>query len=88
MTVKIELFYTPGCSECVAAHAKLRAIAQESVKDLEWRELNVLDDLDYAVELGVLSLPSIAVDGELVFTSMPTATQLREVLIKRTGANA
>jgi len=88
VTVKIELFYTPGCSECVAAHAKLRAIAQESVKDLEWRELNVLDDLDYAVELGVLSLPSIAVDGELVFTSMPTATQLREVLIKRTGANA
>ncbi len=85
--MKIELFYTPGCSECVAAHAKLRAIAQELVKDLEWRELNVLDDLDYAVELGVPTLPSIAVDGELVFTSMPTVAQLREALRKRTGAN-
>jgi len=85
--MKIEIFYTPSCSECDAAHAKLRKVAQESVKDLEWRELNVLDDLDYAVELGVLTLPSIAVDGELVFTSMPTVTQLRETLMKRTGAN-
>ena len=84
--MKIEIFYTPGCSECVAAHAKLRTAAQESVNDLEWRELNVLDDLDYAVELGVLTLPSIVVDGELVFTSMPTVTQLREALIKRSGA--
>jgi hypothetical protein len=86
--MKVEMFYTPGCSECAAAHAELRAAAQEAVKDLEWRELNVLDDLDYAVELGVLTLPSVAVDGELVFTSMPTVAQLLETLRKRTGANA
>lgn len=86
--MRIEIFYTPGCSECVAAHAKLRTAAQEAVKDLEWRELNVLDDLDYAVELGVLTLPSIVVDGELVFTSMPTVAQLCEALRKRTGASA
>lgn len=81
--MKIEMFYTPGCSECAAAHAKLRTMAQETVKDLEWRELNVLDDLDHAVELGVITLPSIAVDGKLVFTSMPTVAQLREALIER-----
>lgn len=86
--MKVEIFYTPGCSECVAAHAKLRMAALEAVKDLEWRELNVLDDLDYAVELGVITLPSIVVDGELVFTSLPTATQLREALIERKGARA
>ena len=84
--MKIEIFYTVGCSECVAAQARLRTAAQESVNDLEWCELNVLDDLDYAVELGVLTLPSIVVDGELVFTSMPTVSQLREALIKRSGA--
>jgi thioredoxin 1 len=81
--MKIEMFYTPGCLECVAAHVKLRTAAQEVVKDLEWRELNVLDDLDHAVELGVMTLPSIVVDGELVFTSMPTVTQLRDALIER-----
>jgi glutaredoxin len=80
------MFYTPGCSECVAAHAKLRAAAQEAVKDLEWRDVSVLDDLDHAVELGVITLPSIVIDGKLVFTSMPTVTQLRDALIERNGA--
>lgn len=86
--MKVEIFYTPGCSECVAAHTRLRTAAQETMKDLEWRELNVLEELDYAVELGVITLPSIAVDGELVFTSLPTVAELREALAKRSGAAA
>lgn len=81
--MKVELFHTPGCSECVAAHTRLRTAAQEAVKDLEWREVNILDDLDHAVELGVMTLPSIVVDGELVFTSMPSVRELRAALIAR-----
>jgi thioredoxin 1 len=81
--MKVELFHTPGCSECIAARAELRTAAQQAVEDLEWREVNVLDDLDHAVGLGVMTLPSIVVDGELVFTSMPTVTQLRDALIER-----
>lgn len=81
--MKVEIFYTPGCSECVATHSKLRRVAQDAVQDVEWRELNVLEEIDHAVELGVITLPSIVIDGDLVFTSMPTARQLREALIKR-----
>jgi len=80
------MFVIPGCSECVAARARLRAAAQEVVKNLDWRELNVLDDFDYAVELGVMTLPSIVIDGELVFSSTPTVAQLRDALIERHGA--
>ena len=86
--MKVEIFYTPGCSACDAAHAELRLAAQDAVQHLEWRELNVLENLDHAVDLGVITLPSIVIDGELVFTSMPTAAQLREALIKRQGAHA
>ena len=78
------MFVIPGCSECVAARARLRAAAQEVVKNLDWRELNVLDDFDYAVELGVMT--SIVIDGELVFSSTPTVAQLRDALIERHGA--
>ena len=84
--MKVEMFVIPGCSECVAARARLRAAAQEVAKNLEWRELNVLDDLDYAVELGVMT--SIVIDGELVFSSTPTVAQLRDALIERHGARA
>ena len=81
--MKVEMFHTPGCPACVAAHAELRTAAQEAVKDLEWHEVNVVDNLDHAVELGVLTLPSIAIDGKLVFTSMPTVAQFRKALIMR-----
>ena len=81
--MKVEMFYTPGCPECVAADAKLRAAAREAVKDLQWLEVSTLDDLDHAVDLGVMTLPSIVINGELVFTSMPTVTQLRDALIAR-----
>jgi glutaredoxin len=81
--MKVEMFYTPGCSACGARHDELRA-----VKDLEWREINVLDSVDHAVQLGVMTLPSLVIDGELVFTSMPTVAQLRKALIERSRGGA
>jgi len=79
------MFYTPGCSACVAQHDELRAAAQAAVKDLEWHAVNVIDHMDRAVELGVLTLPSIVIDGELAFTSMPTAALFHKALVQRSG---
>ena len=59
--MKVELFYSPGCSQCAVVREDLKATAERTVAGIEWRELSVLEDLDYAVELGVLSLPAIAV---------------------------
>ena len=81
--MKIEMFHSPGCPACIAAHAELRTAAQEVVKNLDWRDVNVVDNLDHAVELGVLTLPAIVIDEELVFTSLPSTAQLREALIER-----
>lgn len=86
--MKVELFHTPGCPACVAASAELRTAAHEAVKDIEWHEVNVVESLDHAVELGVLTLPAVAIDGELVFTSLPTVIQLREALIMRNKGTA
>ncbi len=86
--MKIELFYTPGCAKCAENKDALKATAAELVPDLVWHELNVLEDLDHAVEVGVLTLPSIAIDGEVVFASLPTSRQLRRELVKRTGKKA
>lgn len=57
----------------------------ELVPDLVWRQLNMLDELDYAVKLGVLTVPAVAIDGEVRFSSLPTSQQLRRELIKRIG---
>ena len=83
--MKVELFYTPGCEKCADGKDKLKALATDLVPGLVWSELNVLNKFDYAVEVGVLTLPSIAIDGEVLFSSLPTVRQLRRELIKRIG---
>lgn len=84
--MKIEIFSAKGCQKCEASQAELREIAMGVVPAVEWRLVNVLDELDYAVDLGVLSLPSVVIDGEVLFTSLPTPKQLRTLLEKKAGS--
>jgi len=84
MAIKVEVFSSPGCGKCGHAKEVLRQIAEEiGGGRIDWREVNVLDEMDYAVMLGVLSTPAIAVNGKLVFTALPSAKKLRELLEAR-----
>jgi thioredoxin-like negative regulator of GroEL len=84
--MKVEMFYSPGCAACEDRQSELRAAAHKAVGDLEWRNVNVLENMDAAVELGVITLPAIVIDGEVVFTSLPTKAQLCKALTERSGA--
>lgn len=84
MTVKIDVFSSPGCGKCGHAKEVLRKLVSELGEDkIHWRDVNILEDIDYAVDLGVLSTPSIAINGELVFKSLPSPNRLRDELINR-----
>ena len=84
MSIKIEVFFTPGCSNCDRARDSLKVVADGfGVHQVIWRDVNLLDELDYAVQLGVLTPPSMAIDGELVFAKLPNAARLREELSRR-----
>ncbi len=84
MTLKVEVFSAPGCSKCGHAKIQLRRIVEEiGNHQVEWREVNILDEMDYAVELGVLSTPAIAFDGKLIFTGLPSQKKLRAALTSR-----
>lgn len=86
MTIKVEVFSSPGCGKCGHAKDVLRKLADElGGESINWREVNILDELDYAVSLGVLSTPSIAIDDKLVFSSLPSAKKLREELLTHLG---
>lgn len=80
--VKIEVIAAPGCRKCADTQGELRAIAASVLGEdrLVWREVNVLKEFDYAVSLGVLSMPAIAINGELKFSSLPTPEQFRTML--------
>lgn len=81
MSVRVEVFASPGCSKCGHAKEVLREIAEDiGGGRIELREVDVVDELDYAVSLGVLSTPAIAIDRRLVFTGLPPARKLRAEL--------
>ncbi|HDY75978.1 MAG TPA: glutaredoxin [Candidatus Marinimicrobia bacterium] len=89
MTIKVEVFSSPGCSKCGHAKEILRKTVKEFGDDrIEWREVNILKELDYAVQMGVLSTPAIAIDGKLVYSGLPSAGKLKILLeekLIRTG---
>jgi len=82
--VKVEVFSSPGCGKCAQAKSMLKVAVEEMGQGrITWREVNILEEMDYAVELGVMSSPAIAIDGELAFSSLPSASKLRSELSKR-----
>ncbi len=88
MSIKVEVFSSPGCSKCGHAKEVLRKLAEDLGGDkIQWREVNILEEMDHAVALGVMSTPSIAIDDELVFASLPSVKKLREELESRLGMN-
>lgn len=84
MTIRIDVFYTPGCTKCAREKETLKTIVDKiGGGRITWRDVNVLEEIDYAVELGVLSLPAIAIDGTLVFPALPSAERFARELSKR-----
>lgn len=79
--MRVELFQVPGCARCDSAKAGLQACAEAA--GAQWCEVNALDALDRAVDLGVLTLPALAIDGELAFAALPTPEALRRELTRR-----
>lgn len=52
--IKIEVFTAPGCGKCGKANNELEAIVDRlGSEKFEWREVNILQEMDYAIELGV-----------------------------------
>lgn len=80
--ILVEIFSMPGCGKCAQAREALKTVAA-SLPGVCWREVDILQELDYAVDLGVLSTPAIAIDGALVFATLPAAERLRQALVDR-----
>jgi glutaredoxin len=82
-SLEIEIFSAPRCGQC----AKARKRAQKVVADLQQyqiglRVVDIVEELDYAVRMGLRSAPAIAINGELVFPAIPSETELKQAILK------
>lgn len=84
MKILIEVFAVPGCSKCTQKRRALRAVTEELGADrFDWQEVDLLEHIERAVELGVMAPLSLAIDAELVFPAPPTPERLRAELARR-----
>ncbi len=80
--VRVEIFTAPACNRCTNAKAQLQQLIQElGPERFDYREVNIIDEIDYAVALGVLKASAIAIDGTLAFATLPTISALRKQLL-------
>lgn len=84
---EVKVFVLQGCARCLAGLDELRTIASSYGNDaVRWNELDLLANIDQAVQLGILSAPAIVINGQLAFSALPTPEQLRAALVGATGA--
>lgn len=84
--MKVDVLHAAGCAKCLGRLPSLKAAARQADPEVEWNELDIVQALDYAVALGVLKPPVVAIDGQLAFSSLPTAEALQAAMRKRLGA--
>jgi glutaredoxin len=83
-SVLVEVLTASGCGRCQKIKALAKAVIAEMNDDrVRYQEINVVDEIDYAVSLGVMSTPAIALDGELVFAAPPSKAKLRQAILDR-----
>ncbi len=82
-TLKIELFTGTSCPACITMKDRLKTIINEFDQTrLFYRELDIVEEIDYAVKLGVLKTPAIALNGKLFSPSLLSMKALRNVIQK------
>jgi len=78
MTILVQIFSSPGCGKCTQAKKHLLKLTDEYEPNLiEISEVNVLEQLDYAVSLGIVTTPAIVINGKLSFTQLPSIKDLK-----------
>lgn len=79
--IRVDIFTSSSCSRCAKAKAQLQQLIKElGPEQFEYREVNIIDEIDYAVEMGVLNASAIAINGTLAFAISPKAQTLRNKL--------
>ena len=78
--VYVEDFMSPGCVGCPAVKEMLKSISEELGGDISVEEVDITVDTTRAAQYGVMSVPAIAINGELKFMEVPKKEELKKAL--------
>ncbi|MBN1521258.1 MAG: thioredoxin family protein [Candidatus Aureabacteria bacterium] len=79
--IYVEDFISPGCVGCPAVKEMLKSLSEELGGDITVEEVDITVDTTRAAQYGVMSVPAIAINGELKFMGVPKKEELKKALI-------
>lgn len=78
MAIKIKLLKTPGCGACEKSKKAIEKVSEDF--DIDFDEIDLTEEPEYAREYRVMTAPGILIDGEKEFEGGVTEKQLKEKL--------
>ncbi len=86
--LNLEIFSSPYCEVCVKAMEMARSVIAEIGSDnIELRKVDIVEEKDYAVELGLIWAPAVAINGKIHFRLIPSKAELKQSLLEMLGAS-
>ncbi len=76
---RVQILSTPGCAGCAQTKALITRTL-ESFPDLDWEEIDLIEQPELASQYGIMSVPAIVIDGKLEFTGVPKERALKDKL--------
>jgi len=91
--IVIEVFSASACNRCVKAKQEIVQLVEQLNRDLpltnrnkvrmiRYQDIDVVDNIDRAVALGILTTPSIVINDQLIYTNMPPISDLKAKLLQ------
>ncbi len=78
----IEDFMSPGCVGCPVVKEMLKSLSEELSGEITVEEVDITVDSARAAQYGIMSVPAIAINGELKFMGVPKKEELKKVLME------
>lgn len=78
MATEIMMLTAPDCTDCDASKKAIQSVMEEY--EIEFTEIDVTEQPEYAREYRILAAPGIIIDGTQEFHGRVTERDLRETL--------
>ena len=78
--VYVEEFMSPGCVGCPVVKQILKELSEELSGEITIEEVDITVYTTRASQYGIMSVPAIAINGELKFIGVPKKEELKKAL--------
>ncbi len=78
--VYVEEFMSPGCVGCPQVKEMLKILSEELSGEITVEEVDITIDTTRASQYGIMSVPALAINGELKFMGVPKKEELKKAL--------